>query len=119
MAKGEPRYPWRLDTNDRYREVVRTIISLSTASLAVPVFFLRNILSITGPHTKAYIVIPFADKVTQYSKQSWAYPMQFVKSKIENLGGMFEYIETKSTFQSKFVDAEIKKVWVKITRSST
>ena len=46
MAKGEPKQPWRLDTNDRYREVVQTIISLSTASLVIPIFFLRNILSV-------------------------------------------------------------------------
>ena len=55
MAKGEPRHPWRLDTNDRYREVVRTIISLSTASLVVPIFFLRNILSI--PNNKSLLDI--------------------------------------------------------------
>ena len=46
MAEREPRHPWRLDSNDRYREVVRTIISLSTASLAIPIFFLKNILSV-------------------------------------------------------------------------
>ena len=55
MAEREPRYPWRLDTNDRYREVVRTILSLSTASLVVPVFFLRNILSV--PNNKSLIDI--------------------------------------------------------------
>ena len=53
MAKENPKYPWRLDTNDRYREVVRTVISLSTASLAVPVFFLRNILSV--PNNKSLL----------------------------------------------------------------
>lgn len=43
---AEPKYPWRLDTNDRYREVVRTIVGLSTASLLLPVFFAREFLGI-------------------------------------------------------------------------
>jgi len=43
---AEPKYPWRLDTNDRYREVVRTVMGLSTASLFLPVFFAREFLGI-------------------------------------------------------------------------
>ncbi len=43
---GEPKHPWRLDTNDRYREVVRTVMGLSTASLLLPVFFAREFLGI-------------------------------------------------------------------------
>jgi len=43
---AEPKYPWRLDTNDRYREVVRTVMGLSTASLLLPVFFAREFLGI-------------------------------------------------------------------------
>ena len=31
--KSEPLCPWRLDTNDRYRETVTTIMGLSTAAL--------------------------------------------------------------------------------------
>jgi hypothetical protein len=40
------KHPWRLDTNERYREVVRTLMGLSTASLLLPVFFAREFLSI-------------------------------------------------------------------------
>jgi hypothetical protein len=38
----QPRYPWFLDANDRYREVVRSIIGFSTAALVVPFFFLKS-----------------------------------------------------------------------------
>ena len=39
-----PTYPWRLDTNDRYRDVVSLVIGLSTAALLLPVFVARDIL---------------------------------------------------------------------------
>lgn len=42
----KPKYPWRLDTNERYREVVRTLMGLATASLLLPVFFAREFLGI-------------------------------------------------------------------------
>lgn len=44
----EPKYPWRLDTNDRYRETVTTILGLSTAALLLPVFLAREFLGIKG-----------------------------------------------------------------------
>ncbi|MFX0204220.1 MAG: hypothetical protein ACFFCW_49620 [Candidatus Hodarchaeota archaeon] len=50
-----PTHPWRLDTNERYRDVVKTIMSLSTASLLLPVFFARNFLAIDA-HTPLYSV---------------------------------------------------------------
>src|SRR5258708_1733383 len=37
---------WKLDTNDRYREAVKVVMDLSTASLVVPIFFLRDILRV-------------------------------------------------------------------------
>lgn len=43
---SEPLHPWRLDTNDRYRETVRTVMGLSTASLLLPVFLARNFLGV-------------------------------------------------------------------------
>ncbi|MBI4191101.1 MAG: hypothetical protein HY525_11260 [Betaproteobacteria bacterium] len=43
---AEPKHPWRLVTNDRYRDVVRTVMGLSTASLLLPVFFAREFLGI-------------------------------------------------------------------------
>jgi len=45
---AEPMYPWRLDTNDRYQEVVRIIMGLSTASLLLPVFFAREFLGLAA-----------------------------------------------------------------------
>ena len=44
--EDKPSHPWRFDTNERYREVVRLIISLSTASLLLPIFFAREFLSV-------------------------------------------------------------------------
>jgi len=41
-----PLHPWRLDTNNRYRDAVKVVMDLSTASLIVPIFFLRDILRI-------------------------------------------------------------------------
>ena len=41
-----PLYPWRLDTNNRYKDAIKIVMDLSTASLVIPVFFLRNLLSI-------------------------------------------------------------------------
>jgi len=42
----ELKHPWRLDTNERYREVVRMLMGLATASLLLPVFFAREFLAI-------------------------------------------------------------------------
>jgi uncharacterized membrane protein len=38
--------PWKLDTNGKYVDVVKTILGLSTASLLLPVFMARNFLVI-------------------------------------------------------------------------
>ena len=38
--------PWKLDTNGKYTDVVKTIMGLSTASLLLPVFMARNFLVI-------------------------------------------------------------------------
>lgn len=53
--KSEPKYPWRLDTNDRYRELVSAILSLSTGALLLPVFFARELLGV--PETKRLTAI--------------------------------------------------------------
>src|SRR5258708_36681133 len=44
---------WRVETNDRYSKIVATIISLSTASLILPVLFLREFLGIPKRKTLA------------------------------------------------------------------
>lgn len=41
-----PKHPWLLDSNDRYLEVVRTLIGLSTASLVIPVFLMRDVFGV-------------------------------------------------------------------------
>jgi len=47
----QPQYPWFLDANDRYREIVRSFIGFSTAALVVPFFFITNfpIKPVPGP----------------------------------------------------------------------
>lgn len=44
----KPKHPWRLATNERYRDVIKTLMTLSTASLLLPVFFAREFLGING-----------------------------------------------------------------------
>jgi hypothetical protein len=41
---------WMIDTNSRYNKLVRSIISLATGSLVLPVLFLREFLGV-DPHT--------------------------------------------------------------------
>ena len=48
MTENRLLYPWRLDSTDRYREVLRVIMGLSTGVLIVPVFFLRDVLNISN-----------------------------------------------------------------------
>ncbi|MFO1505305.1 MAG: hypothetical protein U1F39_16065 [Steroidobacteraceae bacterium] len=43
-----PKFPWRLDVNDRYREVVGLVIGLSTAALLAPIVLARDFLGISG-----------------------------------------------------------------------
>jgi hypothetical protein len=42
----QPLYPWRIDTNDRYRELVSLLVGLSTAALLLPAFVIREYLGI-------------------------------------------------------------------------
>ena len=42
----EIKEPWKLDTNSKYSEVVKTIMGLSTAALLLPVFMAREFLGI-------------------------------------------------------------------------
>jgi hypothetical protein len=44
--REEIKEPWKLDTNSKYSEVVKTIMGLSTASLLLPVFMARDFLGI-------------------------------------------------------------------------
>lgn len=38
--------PWKKDTNDRYLDMVKSVVNLSLASLLLPVFFARNFIEI-------------------------------------------------------------------------
>ncbi|QDC95459.1 hypothetical protein [Vibrio furnissii] len=43
---NEMKEPWKKDTNDRYLDMVKSVVNLSTASLLLPVFFARNFIDI-------------------------------------------------------------------------
>jgi hypothetical protein len=51
--------PWKKDTNDRYLETVRAVMSLSTGSLLLPAFFSRNFLDI-APNTPLICIFGFS-----------------------------------------------------------
>lgn len=42
----EAEHPWRIETNSRYRDVVKMFINFSIATLSIPILVLRNILNI-------------------------------------------------------------------------
>jgi len=65
MSDG-PQHPWRLDTNERYRELIRLLISLSTASLLLPVFFARQFLAIPD-------AVPLCDVFCRSVFLSWGF----------------------------------------------
>lgn len=48
----KPKFPWRLATNERYRDVVKHLMTLATASLLLPGFFAKEFL---GPGNKELI----------------------------------------------------------------
>lgn len=56
-----PEDEWKLKVNANYQEAMKTLISLVTASLVLPIFFIRNFLGISDPvpirphlHASAY-----------------------------------------------------------------
>jgi hypothetical protein len=64
MRKQQPKYQWKIDTNDRYQKAVHTIISLSTASLILPTFFLREFLNVAKEK-------PLWDQLNWFVGMSW------------------------------------------------
>ena len=42
---------WKLDVNDRYQKAVGIVISLSTASLAIPIIFLKDLVALSKERT--------------------------------------------------------------------
>lgn len=44
--KTELKEPWKIDTNGKYTDVVKTVMGLSAASLLLPVFLARQFLGI-------------------------------------------------------------------------
>ena len=48
---AEPKEPWVIGLNAQYQKVVNTIITLSTAALVLPVFFLRDLVGNIPPKT--------------------------------------------------------------------
>ena len=44
--KNQLKEPWKIDTNGKYTDVVKTAVGLATASLLCPVFLAREFLGI-------------------------------------------------------------------------
>lgn len=83
-SQQQPLYPWRLDTNNRYRDAVKVLMDLSTASLVIPVFFLRDVLPVAKDRSlvevltcKIYgfwiclIVAIFSGVIFYYASAKW------------------------------------------------
>jgi putative oxidoreductase len=47
---------WKLDVNDRYQKAVGVVVSLSTAALTLPIFFLKDIVDKKGLHSIAQVL---------------------------------------------------------------
>jgi len=55
----KPKYPWRLATNERYRDVVKNLMTLSTASLLLPGFVAKEFLGVSKDVTlKSFVGWP-------------------------------------------------------------
>lgn len=46
ITRENSKEQWKIETNDRYQKVIGTVMGLATASLVLPVLFLRNFLSV-------------------------------------------------------------------------
>ncbi len=66
VENSKSQKPWLLESNERYREVIRTLISLSTAAMAVPIFFLVNF-------SKTREFTSLLDLLTWRAYCSWAF----------------------------------------------
>ncbi len=40
------KHPWRIDTNSRYRDVVKMFINFSIATISIPILLFKNILNL-------------------------------------------------------------------------
>jgi hypothetical protein len=55
---------WRIDVNDRYQKVVDVVVGLSTASLILPILFLRSFLGV--PES-----VPVLPKLNGWAFAAW------------------------------------------------
>lgn len=101
----EIKEPWKLDTNNKYSEVVKTIMGLSTASLLLPVFMAREFLGIEA--SKPLIKV-FGCSVY------WAWGLLAISI----LAGVF-FLYLSAKWVRIAWDKEVGLFWVKNTREST
>lgn len=64
MAATDKPIQWMLDVNDRYERAVGVVTSLSSASLVLPIFFLKDIAHINS-------VRSFADSLNCWAYSGW------------------------------------------------
>ena len=58
--------PWKKDTNDKYNDVLKSVVNLATASLLLPVFFARTFLNVPSR-------IPLSDIFTCSIYLAWVF----------------------------------------------
>ena len=56
MSMPECPNQWQLDVNDRYARGVGVVLSLSSAALILPIFFLKDIVNITSTQSFANVL---------------------------------------------------------------
>lgn len=57
---------WRTETNDRYQDVVRTVINLATSALVLPILLLKELFNIPRE-------IPLIKSLNYKAFMSWAF----------------------------------------------
>ncbi|WP_206170727.1 hypothetical protein, partial [Vibrio alginolyticus] len=75
--------PWKKDTNDKYNDVLKSVVNLATASLLLPVFFARTFLNVSSE-------IPLSDIFTCSIYLAW-----FSASLSIFFGLFFQYCSAK------------------------
>lgn len=80
---NQPKEPWKIDTNAKYSDVMKSILGLATASLMLPVVMSRNFLAIKS-------TIPLSEVLSCSIYISW---IAFGLSIISCV--MFQYLSAK------------------------
>jgi hypothetical protein len=105
MSSPLPENAWQLTVNSTYQDVMKTFMNLVTASLVLPIFFVRNFLKVSEDE-------PIADYLRASAYLSWALLFLSLVScmvffwasakyvKVISGGGRFELPWTEKSFET-------------------